>query len=86
MSLIETLLRRAELAEAEGDADTATALRDAAARMAQGESRLEEQQPGRMGLGSSQERYARTPGKPQPAKPDPLTRNHTKGGRRRGEP
>ncbi len=83
--MLESLRRRAVFAEAEGDTETATILRDAADRMEQGDSRIHEQQPGRMGLGSSQERYAKTPAKPRPRKPDPMTRNHSTSGRRRRE-
>lgn len=82
MGMIEDLERRmAEAAEA-GDFETAALLRDAVARIRSGESGLTEQQPGRMGLGSSQERYAKA-GKPLPKKPDPMTTGHKPGARRR---
>lgn len=64
-----------------GDFETAATLRDAIGRIRSGESGLREQVPGRMGLGSSQERYVDS-GKPLPKKPDPMTRGHKPGGRR----
>lgn len=80
--MIETLERRmAEAAEA-GDFETAATLRDAIARIRSGDSGLTEQVPGRMGLGSSQERYVADPLKPLPKKPGPLTAGHRPGGRR----
>ena len=75
--------RMAEAAEA-GDLETAGLLRDAIARIRSGESNLREQRPGKMGLGSSQERYAPDPKRPLPKKPDPMTAGHKPGGRRRG--
>lgn len=85
MGMIEDLERRmAEAAEA-GDFETAALLRDAIARIRSGESGLREQQPGRMGLGSSQERYVGADQKKAlPKKPDPMTSGHKPGGRRRG--
>ncbi|RAK67431.1 UvrB/UvrC motif-containing protein [Phenylobacterium kunshanense] len=83
MGMIEDLERRmAEAAEA-GDFETAALLRDAIARIRSGESGLREQQPGRMGLGSSQERYVGADRKKAlPKKPDPMTSSHKPGGRR----
>ena len=52
--------------------------------MRSGESNLREQVPGKMGLGSSQEDYVRDPARPLPKKPDPMTKGHKPGGRRRG--
>jgi len=75
--------RMAQAAEA-GDFETAALLRDAIARIRSGESALTEQVPGRMGLGSSQENYLRDPARPLPKKPDPMTKGHKPGGRRRG--
>ena len=75
--------RMAQAAEA-GDFETAALLRDAIARIRSGESALTEQVPGRMGLGSSQEDYLRDPARPLPKKPDPMTKGHKPGGRRRG--
>ena len=84
MGMIEDLERRRAAAEAAGDAETAELLADAIARLKSGESNLREQVPGKMGLGSSQERYL---GADQrrglPKKPDPLTKGHKPGGRRR---
>ena len=83
MGAIEDLERRmAEAAEA-GDFETAALLRDAIARIRSGDSNLREQQPGRMGLGSSQERYA-SEGKAAPRRRfDPMTSGHKPGGRRK---
>jgi len=82
MAVIDDLERRmAEAAEA-GDFETAALLRGAIARLRSGESDLREQVPGRMGLGSSQERYVPAPGRPLPTKPDPMTKGHRPGGRR----
>jgi hypothetical protein len=83
MAMIEDLERRIAEAEAAGDAETADLLRDALGRLKSGESNLREQVPGRMGLGSSQERYAgadRRRGLPK--KPDPMTKGRKPGGRR----
>jgi hypothetical protein len=83
MGMIEDLERRmAEAAEA-GDFETAALLRDAIARIRSGDSNLREQVPGKMGLGSSQERYSLDPTRPLPKKPDPMTTGHKPGGRRR---
>jgi hypothetical protein len=82
MTMIEQLKARIVEAEAAGDAETAELLRDALARMESGESRIREQVPGRMGLGTSQERYA-SEGGAMPKKPDPMTKGHKPGGRRR---
>jgi hypothetical protein len=73
--------RRAE-AEAAGDLETAELLADAIARLKAGTSALKEQQPGRMGLGTSQEDYRRDPPRKLPTKPDPMTKGHKPGGRR----
>lgn len=81
MDMIEDLERRLAEAEAAGDTETAELLRGAIARIRSGESNLREQRPGKMGLGSSQERY-RTSGRPLPKKPDPMTAGHKPGGRR----
>ena len=47
---------------------------------------LERQQPGRMGLGTSQQRMNPPPGWKPPKKPDPMTRGQSRprGGRRGG--
>ena len=84
MGMIEDLERRMAEAAASGDFETAAALRDAIARIRAGESGLREQVPGRMGLGSSQERYVGADGRRKlPKKPDPMTSGHKPGGRRR---
>lgn len=46
-------------------------------------SGLTRQQPGRMGLGTSQQRVTPPPGWTPPPKPDPMTRGRS---RRRGRP
>jgi len=81
---IAKLEARMAAAAQEGDFETAALLRDVIARMRSGESNLREQVPGRMGLGSSQEDYVRDPARPLPKKPDPMTKGHKPGGRRRG--
>jgi hypothetical protein len=83
MGLLDDLERRmAEAAEA-GDFETAALLRDAIARIRSGESILREQVPGKMGLGSSQERYV-TEGRRRPRRKfDPMTSSHKPGNRRR---
>jgi hypothetical protein len=82
MTMIEQLKARILEAEAAGDQETAELLRDALTRLESGESRIREQVPGKMGLGSSQERYAGAGG-PRPKRPDPMTKGHKPGGRRR---
>jgi len=85
MAVIDDLERRMREAAEAGDFETAALLRDAIGRLRSGESNLREQQPGRMGLGSSQERYVGADGtRVLPKKPDPMTRGHKPGGRRRG--
>jgi hypothetical protein len=83
MGMIEDLKARIVEAEAAGDMETAALLREALQRIESGESRLREQVPGKMGLGSSQERYG-SEGGPRPERPDPMTKRHKPGGRRRG--
>jgi hypothetical protein len=82
MEMIAQLEARLAAAEAAGDLETAEALRGAIERLRSGESKLTEQRPGAMGLGSSQEDYvADRSGKPL-RKPDPMNRGHSRGGRR----
>jgi hypothetical protein len=82
MGMIEDLERRMREAAEAGDFETAALLRDSIARIRSGESGLTEQRPGKMGLGSSQERYI-TAGKPPPRRKfDPMTKGHKPGGRR----
>lgn len=80
--MIDDLERRMAEAAQAGDFETAAILRDAIARIRSGETNLREQKPGRMGLGSSQERYVVDRRKPLPRKPDPMTTGHKPGGRR----
>jgi len=83
MSMLADLERRMNEAVAAEDFETAALLRDAIQRFRSGESNLREQVPGRMGLGSSQERYATEGARPLPRKPDPMTKGHKPSGRRR---
>ncbi|THD74261.1 MAG: excinuclease ABC subunit B [Phenylobacterium sp.] len=80
--MIEDLRARIVEAEAAGDLETAGLLREALGRLESGDSKLREQRPGAMGLGTSQESYS-TEGSPLPKKPDPMTKGHKPGGRRR---
>jgi hypothetical protein len=82
MDAIAKLEAQLAQANAAGDAETAELLAYAIERLRTGESGLTEQQPGRMGLGTSQERYAADPSRPRPTKPDPMTRGYKPGGRR----
>ena len=83
VGMIDDLERRMRAAAAAGDFETAALLRDAIDRIRSGESGLREQRPGKMGLGSSQERYAGANRKTAlPKKPDPMTSGHKPGGRR----
>lgn len=90
-SRIEELRRRMEEAAAAMDFEEASRLRDQISllRGQGGEAAAEEidptglerQQPGRMGLGTSQQRVTPPPGWKPPRKPDPMTRGRS---RRRG--
>lgn len=82
MSAIQQLEARRAQAEADGDHETAELLAEAIDRLKSGQSALTEQQPGRMGLGSSQEAYRADASRPLPRKPDPMTKGHKPGGRR----
>jgi hypothetical protein len=91
---LEDLHRRMDAAAAAMDFEEAGRLRDRISllRGQQGGSAepdidpagLERQQPGRMGLGTSQQRVTPPPGWTPPAKPDPMTsgRSRPRGGRR----
>ncbi|MDH7972711.1 UvrB/UvrC motif-containing protein [Sphingomonas sp. AR_OL41] len=82
------LRARMEAAAAAMDFEEARRLRDLLNLMRGGASRAEaeasdtaglvRQQPGRMGLGTSQQRMAPPPGWTPPAKPDPMTRQRSK--------
>ncbi|WP_420138433.1 UvrB/UvrC motif-containing protein [Sphingomonas sp.] len=85
---IEQLRLRMEAAAARLDFEEARRLRDqlSLARGAQTEladdtdlSGLTRQQPGRMGLGTSQQKMTPPPGWRPPPKPDPMTRGKAKG-------
>ena len=81
---IETIRLRMEAAAAALDFEEAKRLRDqlnllrGGATLAEAEasdtSELIRQQPGKMGLGTSQQRMTPPPGWKPPAKPDPMTR------------
>ncbi|HEY8004840.1 MAG TPA: hypothetical protein VIE16_11460 [Phenylobacterium sp.] len=79
---IAKLEARRDAAAAAGDLETAELLTEAIARLKAGDSALTEQQPGRMGLGSSQEDYRSDPPRALPRRPDPMTKGHKPGGRR----
>jgi hypothetical protein len=83
MNPIQQLEARMAEARAIGDHETADLLAEAIERLRTGDSALTEQQPGRMGLGSSQEDYRRDRPRVLPKKPDPMTTGHKPGGRRR---
>ena len=86
---IEDLHRRMEAAAAALDFETARSLRDQISLLtgagndavATDTAGLTRQQPGAMGLGTSQQRLTPPPGWIAPKKPDPMTRNR---GRKRG--
>lgn len=82
------LRTRMEAAAAAMDFEEARRLRDLLSLMRGGASRAEaeasdttglvRQQPGRMGLGTSQQRMTPPPGWTPPTKPDPMTRQRSK--------
>ena len=87
-SRIEELRRRMEEAAAAMDFEEAGKLRDQISllRGQDGEGAdeidptgLERQQPGRMGLGTSQQRVTPPPGWKPPKKPDPMTKGRSRG-------
>ena len=90
-STIDELRRKMEAAAAAMDFEEASRLRDRISLLRGAEpnaeaeidtSGLERQQPGRMGLGTSQQRMTPPPGWKPPKKPDPMTRGRS---RRRGD-
>ena len=90
---LETLRRRMEAAAAALDFEEAGRLRDQLSLLSHrpddpigGEvdtSRLQRQQPGAMGLGTSEQRVTPPAGWKPPPRPDPLTAVHKTRGRRR---
>ncbi len=90
---IETLQQKMEAAARALDFEEAKRCRDrinlmrggaTAAEAEQADmSGLERQQPGAMGLGTSQQRMTPPPGWRPPPKPDPMTSGHSLRGRRR---
>ena len=90
-STIDELRRKMEAAAAAMDFEEASRLRDRISLLRGAEpdaeaeidtSGLERQQPGRMGLGTSQQRMTPPPGWKPPKKPDPMTKGRS---RRRGD-
>ena len=90
---LEDLHRRMEAAAAAMDFEEAGRLRDRISLL-RGQSEpdpeaeidtagLQRQQPGKMGLGSSQQRMVPPQGWTPPPKPDPMTRGHSRGRKRR---
>ena len=86
---IDTLRAEMEAAAAALDFERARALRDRISLLRGGApdadvdtSGLVRQQPGAMGLGTSQQRVTPPPGWVKPTKPDPMTRSTGRRGRR----
>ncbi len=75
-------------AVANEDFETAAALRDRinllrdTGQAGPSTSYLKRQEPGKMGLGTNQSSYVPPKGWVPPPKPDPMTKGHSKGGRR----
>lgn len=84
--VIADLERRLALAVGSEDFETAAELREAIAvlREVPGGSKLRRQEPGRMGLGTSQTAHVPPKGWTAPKKPPPLTGNHKPRGGGRG--
>ena len=90
----DDIRRRMEQAAAAMDFEEATRLRDQLNLIRGGASRddaeradtagLTRQQPGAMGLGTSQQRIAPPPGWKPPPRPDPLTAGRSRRGGKRG--
>jgi hypothetical protein len=83
---LEILRTRMEAAAAALDFEEARRLRDEIERLSTGDmaaSRLRRQQPGKMGLGTSDQVFVPPPGWKPPKKPDPMTRGHSGPKRRR---
>lgn len=84
LSDLEAAMAKAVAAE---DFETAAALRDRIAELrgagrTTAESYLRRQEPGKMGLGTDQSSYTPPKGWVPPPKPSPMTKGHSKGGRR----
>jgi hypothetical protein len=91
-ALLEQLRLRMEAAAAAMDFEAAARLRDQISVLrGRGDddaievdtSRLERQQPGSMGLGTSEQKVVPPPGWKPPARPDPMTSGHATPRRRR---
>ena len=87
MSEIDDLRTRMETAAAAMDFETASRLRDRISLLRGGAtevgdtSGLDRQQPGKMGIGTSQQRVTPPPGWTPPRKPDPMTRGRSRRGK-----
>ena len=91
---IEALREQMEEAAAALDFETAKRLRDqisllrgqggAGDAAAIDPTGLTRQQPGKMGIGTSQQRYTPPPGWTPPVKPDPMTRGRGRRGKSEG--
>jgi hypothetical protein len=83
LSELEAAMAKAVAAE---DFETAAALRDRIALLGgvdrPGGSYLKRQEPGKMGLGTNQSSYTPPKDWVPPPKPSPMTKGHSKGGRR----
>lgn len=79
---LDDLRARMEAAAAAMDFEEAARLRDQYALL-RGASRLQRQEPGAMGLGTSDQVFKPPPGWRPPKKPDPMTTGHKPGGGRK---
>ncbi|OJU11809.1 MAG: hypothetical protein BGN86_12270 [Caulobacterales bacterium 68-7] len=81
---LDDLKRRMATAAADQDFEEAQRFRDLIARLssspplADGRSLWRRQQPGAMGLGTSDQKFAPPPGWKPPARPSPMTTGHRK--------
>ncbi|MHA6722003.1 UvrB/UvrC motif-containing protein [Sphingomonas sp. RS2018] len=85
---VADLIRRMDAAAAASDFETAARLRDEISILRGGgdtraidTSGLTRQQPGAMGLGTSQQRMTPPDGWVKPTKPDPMTKGRSRRGR-----
>jgi len=78
LAKLETAMAKAV---ADEDYEAAAMLRDRIALISGG-SYLKRQEPGKMGLGTDQPSYKPPKGWVPPPKPSPMTKGHSKGGRR----
>jgi hypothetical protein len=86
----DDLKRRMEAAAADLDFEEASRLRDALSILQGGSTKPAEdslsgwthQEPGAMGLGTSDQKMTPPPGWTPPARPDPMTARHSRRGKR----